>query len=98
MQDVVKSYLNELEQEAKGSKQRELEHVTLNIASTKAESDLAITEIHAQADEESDVVRKEKNALRDELLDLEPMMFLGEHRYRELRSRSGTGFPSRYGR
>ena len=60
VQNVVKSYLEELEQETSSSKQRELEHITLNIASTKAETDMAITELQAQADEESTAVRSEK--------------------------------------
>ncbi|MFN2145251.1 MAG: DNA-directed RNA polymerase subunit beta' [Anaerolineales bacterium] len=92
VQNVVKSYLEELEQETSAGKQRELEHITLNIASTKAETDMAITELQAQADEESTAVRGEKMSLRDELLDLRPMQFMGEHRYRELRSRWGQVF------
>ncbi|MGD2028009.1 MAG: DNA-directed RNA polymerase subunit beta', partial [Anaerolineales bacterium] len=92
VQDVVKSYLEELEEETSSSKQRELEHITLNIASTKAETDMAITELRAKVDEESNAARNEKLALRDELLDLKPMMFMGEHRYRELRSRWGQVF------
>jgi DNA-directed RNA polymerase subunit beta' len=92
VQDVVKKYLEELEAEANGSKQRELEHITLNIASTKAETDLEITELRTRVDEESEVARREKLQLRDELLDLKPLMFLGEHRYRELRSRWGQVF------
>jgi len=92
VQNVVKSYLEELEKEINSSKQRELEHIKLNVASTKAETDMAITELRANVDEESTVVRNEKLALRDELLDLKPMMFLGEHRYRELRSRWGQVF------
>ena len=92
VQDVVKSYLEELEQETSSSKQRELEHINVNVASTKAETDMAITELQAQVDEESSAVRNEKLQLRDELLDLKPMTFMGEHRYRELRSRWGQVF------
>ena len=92
VQNVVKSYLDELEKEINASKQRELEHIKLNVASTKAETDMAITELRANVDEESMVVRNEKLSMRDELLDLKPMMFLGEHRYRELRSRWGQVF------
>jgi DNA-directed RNA polymerase subunit beta' len=92
VQAVVKNYLEELEAETNGSKQRELEHITLNIASTKAETDLEITELRTRVDEESEVARREKLQLRDELLDLKTLMFLGEHRYRELRSRWGQVF------
>jgi len=92
VQDVVKSYLEELEAETKGSKQRELEHITLNMASTKAESDMAITETRAQVDEEAAATRAEKLGLRDELLDLKHLTFMGEHRYRDLRTRWGQVF------
>ncbi|MEN8242436.1 MAG: DNA-directed RNA polymerase subunit beta' [Chloroflexota bacterium] len=92
VQDVVKSYLEELESEATGSKQREMEHITLNIASTRAEIDLEITELRAKVDEDSEVSRREKIQLRDELVDLTPLSFMGEHRYRELRSRWGQVF------
>jgi DNA-directed RNA polymerase subunit beta' len=92
VQDIVKKSLDELESESKGSKQRELEHITLNMASTRAESDLAITEVRAQLEEEAAALRNEKLSLRDELLDLKPLTFMGEHRYRELRSRWGQVF------
>ncbi len=92
VQQVVKSYLEELEKEVNASKHRELEHITLNIASAKAESDLAITELRAQVDEEAHVTRNEKLRLRDELLDIKALMFMGEHGYRELRSRWGQVF------
>ncbi len=92
VQDVVKKYLEELENEINSSKQRELEHIKVNIASTNAEKDMAITELRAEVDEESTVLRNERLALRDELLDLKPMMFMGELRYRELRHRWGQVF------
>jgi DNA-directed RNA polymerase subunit beta' len=92
VQNIVKETLEKLEAESSGSKQRELEHIKLNIASTKAEADLAITEIRAQLDEEAAAIRNEKLHMRDELLDLQPLTFMGEHRYRELRSRWGQVF------
>ena len=92
VQGIVKEYLEDLEGKSKGSKQRELEHITLNMASTKAESDLAITETRAHMDDEGSVSRNEKLQLKDELLDLKHLTFMGEHRYRELRSRWGQVF------
>jgi DNA-directed RNA polymerase subunit beta' len=92
VQNIVKETLEKLEAESSGSKQRELEHIKLNIASTKAESDLAITEIRAHLDEEAAAIRNERLRMRDELLDLQPLTFMGEHRYRELRSRWGQVF------
>ena len=92
VQNAVKKYLEELEAESTSTKQRELEHVTLNIASTKAESDLAITEMQSDLDDESAAERNEKLKLRDELLDLQLMKFMGEHEFRGLRSRWGQVF------
>ncbi len=92
VQDSVKQYLEELENETKGVKQRELEHIKLNIASTNAETDMTITEMRAKLDEESIAIRQDKLRLRDELLDLKPLSFMGEQRYRDLRSRWGQVF------
>jgi DNA-directed RNA polymerase subunit beta' len=92
VQKIVKGYLEEIEKEVNSSKSRELEHIKLNIASTKAESEVALSDLRAQLDEESAVVRAEKLRARDELLSLKPLTFIGEHRYRELRARWGQVF------
>ena len=92
VQDSIKQYLTELENDSKGIKQRELDHIKLNIASTNAETDMTITEMRAKLDEEGTAIRQDKLRLRDELLDLKPLTFMGEHRYRDLRSRWGQVF------
>lgn len=92
VQDIVKKLLETFEHEVGESKQRELEHVHISMASTRAESEMALTELRNQLDEEAAMTRTEKLSLRDELLDLQPMIFMGEHRYRELRSRWGQVF------
>lgn len=92
VQNVVKKYLAELEEDSKGGKQREVELITVNMASTKAESDMAITEINIQVEEDATSARNEKIELRDELLGLKLLGFMGEHRYRTLRSRWGQVF------
>ncbi|MBI2333028.1 MAG: hypothetical protein HYU84_12880, partial [Chloroflexi bacterium] len=38
------------------------------------------------------MVRADKRRARDELLSLKPLTFIGEHRYRELRTRWGQVF------
>ncbi len=92
VQEEIKSHLEEIETETLGGRQRELEHIKLNIASTNAEADLAITEMRAKLDEETSALRAEKLRQRDELLDLTPLSFMGERRYRDLRSRWGQVF------
>jgi DNA-directed RNA polymerase subunit beta' len=97
VQEVVKKYLAGLEKEGTGSKQRELEHLKLNMASANAETDLAISEMKSNSEEENTQIRAEKLALRDELLDLTLIDFMGETRYRELRSRWGQVFKADMG-
>ncbi len=97
VQKIVKGYLEEIEKEVAGAKSRELEHIKLNIASTRAETDMALSDLRAQLDEESALVRAEKLRARDELLSLKPLTFIGENRYRELRARWGQVFKADMG-
>ncbi len=92
IQEEIKSFIESLESEGGSGKQRELEHIKLNIASTKAEAEVAITEMRAKYDEDTSAARAEKLLYRDELIDLTPLSFMGERRYRELRSRWGQVF------
>jgi len=92
VQEAVKEFLEKLESEAEGDKQREIDLVTVNVASTKAESEQAINELREQLEEQNTAMRSESQRLRDELVELKPLTFMGEHRYRELRSRWGQVF------
>ena len=92
VQTVVKERLEELENELKDQKQRELEHIKLDIARLRAEDEQAIIELRTQMEDESIASRTEHGRLRDELLELQPLTFMGEMRYRELKSRWGQVF------
>ena len=92
VQEIVKERLEDLENEIKDQRQRELEHIKLDIARLKAEDDQAIIELRNQLEDEMVAVRREYNRLREELLDLQPLTFMGEMRYRELKSRWGQVF------
>ncbi|KAA3643134.1 MAG: DNA-directed RNA polymerase subunit beta' [Chloroflexi bacterium] len=92
VQDAVKSKLEELEATAQEAKQRELERNTIETASVKAESDQAINVLRAEAEDQAAGARAELQRMRDELLDLKPLSFMGEIRFRELRSRWGQVF------
>jgi len=92
VQKVVKERLEELESELKDQKQRELEHVRLEIERKRAEADLEMEDLRNQLDDQSSAVRDENSHLRDEILDLRPLTFMGESRYRELKSRWGQVF------
>ena len=92
VQEVVKAFLEEQEKQKAENKQAELERVTVETASVKAESEMLISKLQNELDDQSGSVRAEKMRDREELEDLKVMSFMGENRYRELRSRWGQVF------
>jgi DNA-directed RNA polymerase subunit beta' len=92
LQKVVKEQLEELEKQLKDQKQRELEHLKLDIEHIRAEADMTMEGLRNQLEEQSGTVRDENESLRDELVDLRPLTFMGETRFRELKTRWGQVF------
>ncbi|MEW5868784.1 MAG: DNA-directed RNA polymerase subunit beta' [Chloroflexota bacterium] len=92
VQRFVKERLDEMERELKDQKQREQEHVQLEKEQVRAEADLGMEDLRSQLDDQAISVRDENARLRDELLELRPLTFMGETRYRELKSRWGQAF------
>ncbi|MDI6696408.1 MAG: DNA-directed RNA polymerase subunit beta' [Anaerolineales bacterium] len=92
VQKVVKNRLDEIEADLKGQKQREYEQLQQEKDRIRAEADLSMEELRGQLDDQSVAVRDENSRLRDELLELRPLTFMGETRYRELKSRWGQVF------
>ena len=87
VQKIVKERLEDLESELKDQKQRDLEHVDLDIGRVRAEAELTMEDLRNQLEDQASEARDENARLRDELLDLRPLTFMGESRYRELKSR-----------
>jgi DNA-directed RNA polymerase subunit beta' len=92
LQQVIKEQLEELEKQLKDQKQRELEHVKMDVERIRAEADLTMEGFRNQLEEQSGTVRDENESLRDELVDLRPLTFMGETRFRELKTRWGQVF------
>ena len=92
VQRIVKERLDELESELRDQKQRELEHIRLDTERMRAEADTGMEQLRNQLDDQSVAVRDENARLRDEILELRPLTFMGESRYRELKSRWGQVF------
>ena len=92
VQRIVKDRLDELEAELKDQKQREIEHVALDIEGYRAQADLQMESLRNELEDQSSVVRDENSRMRDELMELRPLTFMGETRYRELKSRWGQVF------
>jgi len=92
VQKVVKEHLEELEKDLKEQKQREIEHMKMEVERVRAEAELAMEALRNELDDQSVAVRDENAQMRDELLELRPLTFMGESRYRELKSRWGQVF------
>ncbi len=92
VQQTVKERLEKIEENLKLEKQSDLEHIQLEKEKMRAEADLEMEDLRGQLDDQSVAVRDENARLRDELLELRPLTFMGETRYRELKSRWGQVF------
>ncbi len=92
VQQVVKERLDEIEEDLKDQKQRELESIRMDRERIRATADLEMENLRGLLDDQSVAVRDENSRLRDELLELRPLTFMGETRFRELKSRWGQVF------
>lgn len=97
VQQVVKERLEEIERDLKDQRQRELEHVKLDMARLRAETEQKLVEVQDDLEGEIASSRAEYRRMRDELMDLQPLTFMGELRYRELKSRWGQVFQADMG-
>jgi DNA-directed RNA polymerase subunit beta' len=92
IQQIVKERLEDLEREIAEQKQRDIEHVSLEMERSRSEADMTMEDLRNELEEQSTTVRDESSRMRDELLELRPLTFMGETRYRELKSRWGQVF------
>jgi DNA-directed RNA polymerase subunit beta' len=92
LQKIVKEQLEDLESQLKDQKARELEHLKMDVERIRAEAEMTMEGLRNQLEEQSGTVRDENESLRDELVDLRPLTFMGETRFRELKTRWGQVF------
>jgi DNA-directed RNA polymerase subunit beta' len=97
IQDEVKERLSEIEENLQEEKDEELEHIKLDIARVRAETTQEIAQLREALDQTLTDAQDEYKQLRQELIDLQPLTFLGEVEYRELRSRWGQIFQAEMG-
>ncbi len=97
VQDVVKQRLKEIEDDLEVQKENELEYIKLDIARVRAETAQSIQRLQQQLNAEREGTQAEYKKLRQDLLDLQPLTFLGEPDYRDLRSRHGQIFEAEMG-
>jgi DNA-directed RNA polymerase subunit beta' len=92
VQKIVKDQLEALEGGLKEQKQVEIDLVDQDLESLRAQADLDMEALRHQLEDEAAAARDQNTRLRDEILDLRPLTFMGESRYRELKSRWGQVF------
>jgi len=92
VQKFVRARLETLENELKDEKQRALDEIATEAARLKAEADEKMNALRLQWEEQTTDAQDQNTRLRDELLELRPLTFLSESRYRELKQRWGQVF------
>jgi DNA-directed RNA polymerase subunit beta' len=92
VQKIVQGRLDGIENDLKDEKQRALEDVKMESATSKAEADEQMNLLRSELEDQTSTSHDANARQRDELLDLRPFTFLGEIRYRELKQRWGQVF------
>jgi len=92
VQRLVQEQLERIEAELSKDKERRLAIIEAEVQRVKAEAERKKEALRAELEEQANREHDEKVRLRDELLELRPLTFLSEARYRELKSRWGNVF------
>ncbi len=92
VQKSVKAKLEEIEGTYRGRLQRDFERLDMEKQALRAEAEEQMEALRNQLEEVSLKSDSQNAKLRDELLDLQPLAFLSEMSYRELKSRWGNVF------
>ncbi|MGD8555109.1 MAG: DNA-directed RNA polymerase subunit beta', partial [Anaerolineales bacterium] len=92
VQSAVKKRLEEIEASLRSERARELENIKMELEEIKAKADLAIAALRDEVDEEALAAREQLEMDREELASIHQLMFFGESRYRELKTRWGQVF------
>jgi DNA-directed RNA polymerase subunit beta' len=92
VQKNVKGKLETIEGELKDQRDRELEHLKLEVQAIRATSEEQMEALRNQLEDQTATSQGQNARTREELMDLRPFTFISESRYRELKSRWGQVF------
>jgi len=92
VQKNVKGKLETIENELKDQRDRELEHLKLEVQRVRAEAEGQMEALRNQLEDQTATSQGQNARTRDELMELRPFTFISESRYRELKSRWGQVF------
>jgi len=97
LQKAVKSRLEEIEDELKEKRDRAIEKIKGEIDKVRAEAEESLIALRNQLEDQAQSTREALVKEREELLEIQPLSFIGESRYRELKTRWGQVFRAEMG-
>jgi DNA-directed RNA polymerase subunit beta' len=92
VQEAAKERLEQVEAVLQEKRDKELEVIGLEMVEVREQGDKALEEVRETASDDQPLDLEKVHQQREELLEIEPMMFLGETRFRELKSSWGQVF------
>ncbi len=97
LQKAVKTRLEEIESELKEKRDKAIEKIKLDKEKAKAEADETLTQLRGQMEDQTQEARDSLLQQREELMEIKKLSFVGESRYRELKTRWGQVFKAEMG-
>ena len=97
LQKAVKSRLEEIEGELKEKRDRAIEKIKGDMDKVRAETEDGLIGLRNQLEDQAQSAREALVKEREELLEIQPLSFIGESRYRELKTRWGQVFRAEMG-
>jgi len=97
LQKAVKTRLEEIESELKDKRDRAIEKIKMEKEKAKAETDETLGQLRNQIEDQTQEARQSLLEQREELMDIQQLSFIGESRYRELKTRWGQVFKAEMG-
>lgn len=92
VQKAVRSHLDKVESALKEQRDQKLATLKMDVETVKADTDLALSQIEDTLIDEGVETLEQLEQDREELQSIHQMLFLGETRYRELKSKWGQVF------
>jgi len=92
VQKAVRSHLDKVESAFKEQRNQKLAALKMEVETVKADTDLALSQIEDTIIDEGVETLEQLEEDREELESIDQMLFLGETRYRELKSKWGQVF------
>jgi DNA-directed RNA polymerase subunit beta' len=94
---AVQAKLDEIESAMKEKRDAKIDALKMDIEKVKAEAEDQVVQLRNSLEDVTTGASKNMDRDREELLDLHPMMFVGESKYRELKQKYGQVFKADMG-